>query len=331
MVEFGKLKISAMNVFGLGQSLTKENNRDSRSLQKCPYCLGASRPFISSTDRNRGTTSSVFHYFRCSDCGLVFMDPIPRDLAPFYSGGYQPIPKSLAELRKIAARARHRMEPVLKYKKGGRLLEIGPWIGIFSCNAKDAGFDVTAIEMDQNCVDFLNETLGIRALQSADPVGSLAELDEKFDVIALWHCLEHLRDPWLVIQQAANHLAPGGILIVAIPNIESYEYSLLKSAWRHLDAPRHLFFFPIESLVNLCQRCGLSKVEVTTTDELSDELSLDTWYRLVNSLVPIHRMAVAVARLLRYAARRREMSSHAGAGITAVFQLVSGEPLEHAG
>ncbi len=42
-----------------------------------------------------------------------------------------------------------------------QLLEIGPWIGIFSCNAKDAGFDVTAIEMDQNCVNFLNDCVGI--------------------------------------------------------------------------------------------------------------------------------------------------------------------------
>src|SRR5690242_8313388 len=118
----------------------------------CPYCQGSSHPFVSSTDRNRHTTTAVFHYYQCEGCGLVFMNPIPPDLIPFYEGGYQSIPRSLSELRQVAAEERYRMDPILKHKKGGRLLEIGPWIGIFSCNAKDAGFDVTAIEIDQKCV-----------------------------------------------------------------------------------------------------------------------------------------------------------------------------------
>jgi 16S rRNA A1518/A1519 N6-dimethyltransferase RsmA/KsgA/DIM1 with predicted DNA glycosylase/AP lyase activity len=58
------------------------------------------------------------------------------------------------------------MDPVLRYKSGGKLLEIGPWTGIFSCNAKDAGFDVTAMDIDESCVAFLNTTLGIKALHS---------------------------------------------------------------------------------------------------------------------------------------------------------------------
>lgn len=170
------------------------------------------------------------------------MDPIPSDVAPFYRDGYQQNPSSLSELQQIAAGESYRMTPILKYKNVGKLLEIGPWMGIFACNAKDAGFDVKGMEIDQNCVDFLNTTVGINALQSDDPVATLQKLDERFDVIALWHSLEHLRTPWLVIQQAALCLAVGGILAIAMPNIDSYQYSLLKTAWKHLDSPRHLFF-----------------------------------------------------------------------------------------
>lgn len=252
------------------------------------------------------------------------MDPIPPDLIPFYKGGYQSIPRSLSELRQVAAEERYRMDPILKHKKGGRLLEIGPWIGVFSCNAKDAGFDVTAIEIDQKCVDFLNQTVGIRALQSSDPAASLARMEEKFDVIALWHSLEHLRSPWVVVEQAARSLAAGGILVIAIPNIDSYQYSVLKAAWKHLDAPRHLFFFPIDSLIKLCRAQGLSALEISTSDELSDALSRDNWHSLAKSMIPVRYVKGVLARLLRIAAWKGERKPNAGAGLTAVFQQRDG-------
>jgi 2-polyprenyl-3-methyl-5-hydroxy-6-metoxy-1,4-benzoquinol methylase len=291
------------------------------SLPSCPYCQSISRFFVSSTDRNRRTTTEVFHYFQCENCNLVFMDPIPANLIPFYEGGYGTIPRSLSELRQLAAAERYRMDPILKFKTSGRLLEIGPWRGAFSCNAKDAGFDVTVIEMDTACVDFLNNIVGIKALHSSDPVAALNSLDEKFDVIVLWHSLEHLRSPWLVIAQAAAHLAPGGILLVAIPNIESYQYSVLKAAWKHLDAPRHLFLYPADSLIKLCQTCGLSTLETTTNDQLSRALSKDAWRDYANSLIPIRRVRGALGLLMGCVSRKRENSPNAGAGLTAIFQL----------
>jgi 2-polyprenyl-3-methyl-5-hydroxy-6-metoxy-1,4-benzoquinol methylase len=249
------------------------------------------------------------------------MNPVPTDLRPFYEGGYQKIPGSLTELREIAEHEKYRMKPILKYKSRGTLLEVGPWIGIFSCNAKDAGFNVTAIEIDQECVDFLNNTVGIRALQSSNPAEMLERMDEKFDVIALWHCLEHLPSPWLVIQKAAERLAPGGVLLLAIPNIESYEFSVLKGNWKHLDTPRHLYFYPARSLVALCQANGLTKLELSTMDELSEALGRDAWYSFALSKVPVKYVRGAFGRLLCYLSRRKEQKKeNLGSGITAVFQ-----------
>lgn len=249
------------------------------------------------------------------------MNPIPADLRPFYEGGYQKIPDSLTGLREIAEHEKYRMKPVLKYKDSGKLLEIGPWIGIFSCNAKDAGFNVTAIEIDQNCVDYLNRTVGIRAIQSSNPAETLSQMNEKFDVIVLWHCLEHLPNPWLVIQKAAEQLATGGILLVAIPNIESYEFSILKGGWKHLDTPRHLYFYPAESLVALCQANGLKKLEVNTMDELSVALGKDAWHTFALSKIPVKYVRGVFARLLCYRAQRElRKKENLGSGITAVFE-----------
>jgi 2-polyprenyl-3-methyl-5-hydroxy-6-metoxy-1,4-benzoquinol methylase len=287
----------------------------------CPYCGGVSSFFVSSTDRNRHTTSQTFRYDQCDNCRLVFMNPIPTDLRPFYEGGYQKIPGSLTELREIAKQEKYRLKPILKYKSRGKLLEVGPWIGIFSCNAKDAGFNVTAIEIDQDCVDFLNSTVGIRALQSSDPAEMLDRMDEKFDVIVLWHCLEHLPSPWLVIQKAAERLAPDGILLLAIPNIESYDFSILRGNWKHLDTPRHLFFYPAKSLVTLCQAKNLAELEVDTGDELSVALSRDAWHTFALSKIPVKYVRGAFGQLLYFFAQRKtKKQRNLGSGIPAVFQ-----------
>ena len=290
----------------------------------CPYCFADTKFVTASTDFNRGTTDLQFRYYQCAACGLVFMDAIPANLQPFYAGGYAPIPPSLAELRAVAASERYRLEPVLRYKSKGKLLEIGPWRGVFCINAKDAGFKVSAIEMDQDCVRFLRDTVGINAIASTDPAKTMYEMTETFDVIAMWHSLEHLKDPWKVVESAAARLAPEGILLIAIPNIESFEFKLLKERWRHLDAPRHLFFYPAQSLSNLCERNGLRTAEVHTHDHVSELLAQDTWFEWTKRHFGEHFYTSRLSRMIYRWARRKEKSRpHSGSGLAGVYQKVS--------
>ncbi len=284
----------------------------------CPRCGVASAYVLSSGDVNRHTTTEIFDYYRCGECDLMFLHPIPANLRPFYSGGYEPVPADLSELRALAERQRYRLDPILKYKQSGHLLEIGPWIGIFSSNAKDAGFEVTAIEMDPECVDFLSRTVGIKAIQSSDPAATMETMAEQFDVIALWHSLEHLKSPWQIVAKATQRLAPGGILLIAIPNIESVDFSILGPAWQHLDAPRHLSFYTPQGLQNLCAANGLRTLDLITDDPLSVELSLGAWRKRARSTV-----RVRVIRKLwgDFLFRRAMNRSHGhGSGLTAVFQ-----------
>lgn len=290
-------------------------------LAMCPACQRPCPLLVVSKDYNRRTTRQEFKYFQCGACGLVFMDPIPADLRPFYEGGYAAIPRTLDELRKIAGGERYRLEPILRHKGGGKLLEIGPWRGVFSVNAKDAGFEVTAIEMDQSCVDFLAGVAGVTAIQSIDPAGTMNTMSERFDVIAFWHSLEHLREPWKAVQSAAARLLPGGILLIAIPNIGSYEFHKLKGRWRHLDAPRHLNFYSIAALSRMCADYGLQTVEVTTHDELSRQLSMDTWTHYLRRVFGgrLYRPRILDA-VFHWAQRQEHKRQHAGTGITLVCQ-----------
>jgi SAM-dependent methyltransferase len=288
-------------------------------LPVCPYCGGQSTLLVSSTDVNRNTTAQIFHFFKCSACALTFLEPVPDDMTPFYKGGYQAIPKDLTELRTVAREEQYRMDSILKHVKKGRLLEIGPWRGAFLCNAKDAGFDVTAIEMDQSCVNFLQKVLGIKAIQSNKPEEALDVMDEMFDVIALWHSLEHLRTPWLVLQKAAERLAPGGILLVSIPNIESYDFSVLGAGWAHLDVPRHLYQFPIRWLEMLCSGVGLGMLEATTSDRTSRVVSRYAWHAKAVSKIPIRYVRGVVGLLLYQFAKTRYKKKYDGGGLTVIF------------
>jgi 2-polyprenyl-3-methyl-5-hydroxy-6-metoxy-1,4-benzoquinol methylase len=140
--------------------------------------------------------------------------------------------------------------------------------------------------MSIDCVIFLQNVLKIRAFQSDEPAAAVANLNERFDVVVLWHCLEHFPRPWEVIQQITRVLQLGGVLLVALPNIESYEFGVLKSRWTHIDAPRHLHFYPLTSLTALCEANGLRCVEATTSDQLSRMLRRSSWHAWGKGLVP---------------------------------------------
>ena len=302
---------------GRGTMQAEENK------MSCPYCRGEAFHFLFATDRNRRTTRRKFEYQKCAQCGLIFMDSPPSDMAPFYEGGYDPIPSTASELRSIAAGEKYRTEPVLKYKHGGRCLEIGPWRGVICSNMKDAGFEVTAIEMDAKCVSFLRDRLGVQAIQSCDPAETMKTLEPGFDLIIAWHSLEHLPHAWVVIERAAQLLNPGGILLLAMPNPDSYEFSMLKRLWMHLDAPRHLYLFPIKTLIRICENNGLKLLELTTADTFSNIQSRHAWQHLLRSSVPIPKvrqlLAITVGNLLYWLGHRQQMSEGRGSAYTAVF------------
>jgi SAM-dependent methyltransferase len=291
------------------------------SPQFCPQCGGLSKLFRIATDVNRKTTSELFAYHRCASCGLVFLANIPADMAQHYQHGYQPVPRTLAELRSRSGREKFRLNKLLEFKSAGKLLEIGPWIGIFTINALDAGFEVEAIENDESCVDFLRDTVGIKVFGSKDPASILSGMSERYDVIALWHSLEHLPTPWLVIQNAAKALKPNGLLLVAIPNIDSYDSRVMRENWLHLDAPRHLYFYSPDGLSAICKKSDLILFDMCSSDRLSVNLSLQAWYHYLRRCSPFKYLGdiAGLASMLVAPNRTSESQVRFGSGLTAMF------------
>ncbi len=208
-----------------------------------PGCAGRETPFLRTRDRNRQAGNEWFQYLRCNTCGLIKLADIPENLEQYYSSDYYdiPTPERLAEL---ARKDTFKIETLAHYSRPGRLLEIGPAWGTFALQAKQAGYQVDAIEMDANCCAFLNQTVGVRAICSNAPHEVMESLGSH-DVIAIWQVIEHIPDPWTLLGAVAKNLSPGGILILATPNADAWQFRVMGSEWPHIDAPRHLFLIPI--------------------------------------------------------------------------------------
>jgi len=94
-------------------------------------------------------------------------------------------------------------------------------------------------------------------------VNSLGFMPGSFQLIILWHVLEHLENPGEVLQQLADLLSPGGLLAVAVPNIDSLQAGWFGPDWFHLDLPRHLWHFTPKTLEMLWRAAGLKKVRAS--------------------------------------------------------------------
>lgn len=197
---------------------------------------------------------------------LIFLSPVPKDLVDYYPADYYAVPRSIMELEKIADGERYKIDLVKQFSTGGRLLEIGPAYGSFLYLAKQAGFTAEAIEMDPNCCRFIRETIGVKAIQSDDPSKAL-EGAENYDTIALWHVIEHLPNPWSTLEAVSKKIKSGGILILAAPNPDAFQFHVLGRYWPHVDAPRHLSLIPRSLLSRQAGSLGLTPVWSTTNDK----------------------------------------------------------------
>ncbi|MHB9091376.1 MAG: class I SAM-dependent methyltransferase, partial [Chloroflexota bacterium] len=137
-----------------------------------------------------------------------------------------------------------------------RLLDVGCGAGLFLRQAQTAGWQARGIEPSASAVAYARGRFGLEI-----HLGTLADAPlagETFDIITLWHVLEHTPDPVATLRQGAGLLAPGGMLLVAVPNFGSLEALLFGRRWYSLDAPRHLYDFVPATLEALLAKAGLA-------------------------------------------------------------------------
>lgn len=152
----------------------------------------------------------------CSRCGYRFLSPRPSqaEITQAYSAPEQ-YDSWLREDEGRRLMWRKRWELVKSHATGKRLLDVGAGLGTFLAEARDDGWEVSGTEVSKSAIAKARELFGIEISE-----GQLEEVSLKgpYDVVTLWHVLEHLPSPSRGLDLARRLLRPGGLLVVAVPN-----------------------------------------------------------------------------------------------------------------
>lgn len=204
--------------------------------------------------------------------GILRTDPFPENLDIYYeSEEYISHTDSVNNIHdKIYQLVKSHMlnrkaKWVRNFNKQGSILDFGAGTGEFLNKMKSYYWNVEGVEPNK-----LARDLGI--LKGLNLKASLSEIRKReFDVISLWHVLEHLPDIDQKIQDFNDLLVKDGLLIIAVPNYNSYDSKYYKENWAAWDVPRHLWHFSRKGLKNKFSNFGF---------ELIDErpLKFDSYY-----------------------------------------------------
>lgn len=222
-------------------------------------------------------------YFKCMLCGAIFLDHTPAAKDYDESGYYQRKNVLLSPMIQLLMgffhRSRYSYVKVNTQKShSSNLLDIGCGKGIFLNVAKQDGWNVTGIEPTNRSAEYARNIHNINVIEAGLFESNIAS--NSFDVVTLWHVLEHLPEPSKVITEVERILAKGGVLVIAIPNIESIQAQFGGGKWFHLDPPRHIVHIPAKVLTKLLEKNGF---HVEKIYHFSAEYNVLGWFQTLQN------------------------------------------------
>jgi SAM-dependent methyltransferase len=198
--------------------------------------------------------------FKCKECGLgrsqaSEFDPATYYTKDYFSGahadGYGDYLGSEPVLRREFART---VDVIRRYRASGRLIELGCAYGFFLQEARRF-FDVAGIELADDAAAHCRRA-GLTVATGVADAGTLARF-APLDVVVLLDVIEHLPDPRGTLALAAQHLNPGGIVVITTGDFASLHSRVAGPRWRLMTPPQHLWFFTPESIRRLANVLGL--------------------------------------------------------------------------
>lgn len=135
----------------------------------------------------------------------------------------------------------------------GKLLDFGAGNGAFALQAKNSGWDVSTY--DASVV--AKERLAHKKLNTTS-----IPLTDSYDVITLWHVFEHLPNPEEQLNLFFKALSPGGILVLALPNYDSWDAKHYGAEWAAYDVPRHLWHYNKEAVALMANETGFKQIGI---------------------------------------------------------------------
>jgi 2-polyprenyl-3-methyl-5-hydroxy-6-metoxy-1,4-benzoquinol methylase len=205
-----------------------------------------------------------FELCACEQCGFMFTQGAPAEAE---MGRYYASPDYISHtdtrqgamnfiyhiVRSYMLGRKARLVAREAHRKTGRLLDIGTGTGYFAYAMARRGWQVKAVEKSEQARAFAREHFEL----AVKPETALAGFaPESFDVITLWHVMEHLEDLNGTWERIGKMLDKKGRLIVAVPNGSSYDAQRYGAYWAAYDVPRHLWHFTPDTIHQLAAQHG---------------------------------------------------------------------------
>jgi 2-polyprenyl-3-methyl-5-hydroxy-6-metoxy-1,4-benzoquinol methylase len=235
----------------------------------CPVCFNPNAvPLLTGHDLLFESTTRSFDLRACEVCRSLFIDPQPSDdeVRSFYPENYWARDSEARILRtmeqaycRIALRGHvafvnHAASGLGREPGDTRILDVGCGNGLLLALLRDKGYAVSGVDFSGDAAVAARRLNGVEVR-----VGSLADqafADESFDLITLFHVMEHVTEPKAVLDEVRRVLKPDGRVIVQVPNIDSLQFRIFGSRWYGLDIPRHLIDYSLDSIVRLIEGAG---------------------------------------------------------------------------
>ena len=221
----------------------------------CPISDSSDAVLVSSKDRHGKLLRNVM----CEKSGLIYVDPVPfenteefyqTEYRKSYKGVHRPKPKHVYRAGKIALERYARLEEVLP--ASAHCLDAGSSSGEFVYLLSNKGHNAQGVEANIPYAEYSKSELEIAVC-----ISPFSEFDtkEKFDLITMFHVLEHLEHPLRDLSHLGELLKPGGYFVIEVPNI-LYPDMAFSHKWH----PGHLFSYTSQTLSMLMQKAGFETI-----------------------------------------------------------------------
>jgi len=256
--------------------------RELEVVATCDLCGGTRQRQVATYHEYLLFTGESFCLVRCEDCGLSFLNPRPtvRSIGFYYPPDYlahreeaRPLRRWQSAvgaptaarpwgLRRLLLHIRQSMHwySIPRFEGGGRALDIGCGSGKLLDTLRALGWDTHGVDPSAAALERARQrghdtTIG-RA-EDAPPAG-------EYDLVYLWHALEHTHEPSRVLANVRAAMRPGGRFHLAVPNLRSFHARLFGRCWWSTDAPRHLYQFDRRTLRRYLEEAGFVDIRMTT-------------------------------------------------------------------
>ena len=274
---------------------------------ECALCgQTEARILYRGTDLLYKTTSDIFNVVSCNRCGMSRLEPRPPDPGLHYPPQYWLQGATANRYRRLVLR-HHRRFVLQALGAGTRLLDVGSGGGLLTAMLRGKGAQAVALDISPAAAALAARqgSAAVAADFAAAPFASAS-----WDLIAMFHVLEHVPDPRAHLATAHRLLAKDARLVVAVPAFDSLQRRLFGTRWNGLDIPRHVHHFRESDLRALLKQTGFCVLRANRFSWRDSPAGLAT--TLFPSLDPMSRMV-----------RKRSPNSAALAAYAALTALVS--------